>query len=517
MTLLGKLLKSSFSITSAATKIRKKNPIKLQKKEFQKLLGKARYTEFGAKYNFEEILNISFFGKNKEFYEAFKKNVPIYDYEKIYKEWWFKSRRGDKNVTWPGQVKFFALSSGTSDAASKAIPVTKAMVKAIQKTSVRQIISLGKYTDIPSDTYETGYLMLGGSTDLKLIDNHYEGDLSGITTGHIPFWFKNFFKPGEKIASEKNWTAKLDQIVEQAPNWDIGFMAGVPAWMQLVMEKIIAKYNLNNIHDMWPNLTIFAWGGVAFEPYKQGFEKLLGKPMHFVETYMASEGFLAAQFEPHSDMELVTNNGVFFEFIPFNDDNFDSDGKVVENPETLMLDEVEENVDYALLISTCSGTWRYLIGDTVKFTNKEKANIKITGRTKHFLSLCGEHLSVDNMNGAIEAAAEHFNIIIKEFTVTGIKHDTLFAHHWYIGTSDKIDNEVLKTFIDNKLCELNDDYPVERKHALKEIFLTILEPEVFLDWMHSLGKEGGQHKFPRVLKGSNLEDWTTFLKKEKHI
>ena len=511
MTILGKLLKSGLKITSDATKIRTKDPVKSQKRVLQKLLGKARYTEFGLHFDFETILNTSFFGSEKAFYEAFQNQVPVYDYVKIYREWWHRSRAGEVNITWPGTVKYFALSSGTSDAASKAIPVTKAMVKAIQKTSVKQIISLGKYKHIPSEVYESGYLMLGGSTDLKRIDQHYEGELSGITTGNIPFWFKNFFKPGQKIASEKKWSNKLESIVENAPNWDIGFMAGVPAWMQILMEKIIEKYELKNIHEMWPNLTMFAWGGVAIEPYKSGINKLLGKPIQYVETYMASEGFLAAQFEPESDMKLVTDNGIFFEFIPFNDKNFDEDGTMVEKPDTLTLAEVKEEIDYAILISTCSGTWRYLIGDTIKFTDKNAAKIKITGRTKHFLSLCGEHLSVDNMNKAIELACEKFGISIKEFGVSGIKKENLFAHHWFVGTADSVNVEEFKRFIDEKLCELNDDYIVERQHALKDVIVTILHPDIFLNWMKSKGKEGGQSKFPRVLKGSNHDDWMSYL------
>ncbi len=511
MAVLGKILKGGIKFTSTIQQIRKIKPAKWQKKAFVKLISKARYTQFGEKYHFEEILSSAIFGEDSEYYEKFKKNVPVYDYSKIYKEWWYKARLGEKNVCWPGKVKYFALSSGTSDAASKAIPVTKDMIKAIQRTSINQIISLGQYDNVPANIYEKGYLMLGGSTALNEVDSHYEGDLSGITTGTIPIWFQNFYKPGQKISALKDWENKLQDITDSADQWDIGFLAGVPAWHTILLERIIKKYNLNHIHELWPNLTAFAWGGVSLEPYKQGLEKLFGKPVIYIETYMASEGFLAYQDRPDGNLRLALNGSIFFEFVPFNEKNFDEDGNIVDTPETLLVQDVEENVEYALLISTCAGAWRYLIGDTIKFTDKKRMEIKITGRTKHFLSLCGEHLSVDNMNNAIESVSKEFGLDIREFTVIGIKHPPLFAHQWYIASDDKIDDIVLAELIDKKLCELNDDYAVERKHGLKNIFVKTLPTQKFYDWMKQKGKEGGQHKFPRVLKGSLVEEWKSFI------
>jgi len=207
----------------------------------------------------------------------------------------------------------------------------------------------------------------------------------------------------------------------------------------------------------------------------------------------------------------MLNGGIFYEFVPFNEENFDQDGQIVDNPETLMIDQVEEGKDYALLISTCSGAWRYLIGDTVRFLDKHSSEIIITGRTKHFLSLCGEHLSVDNMNRAIEQTSAEFNIGVKEFTVAGVPDGKLFSHHWFIGTDDPVDATALKERIDACLNELNDDYAVERKFALKNIKLDVLPTEVFYDWLRSQGKEGGQTKFPRVLKKEKLESWLAFV------
>jgi hypothetical protein len=281
---------------------------------------------------------------------------------------------------------------------------------------------------------------------------------------------------------------------------------------------IIERYKLNNIHEMWPNLAFFVHGGVSFEPYKKGFEKLLGKPITYIETYLASEGFIGYQDQQHAvGMKLVTNEHIFMEFVPFDNRNFDADGEITSNPEALMIHEVEEGKDYALLISTAAGTWRYLIGDTIRFVDKEKSEIIITGRTKHFLSLVGEHLSVDNMNKAIQLVSEEMNICIPEFTVAGVPYGNFFAHHWYVACNDRVNAGSLASKIDQKLKELNDDYAVERKSALKQVLVDVLSEQQFLDFMQSKGKIGGQHKFPRVLKGKMLEDWQRFLKSEQLV
>jgi len=278
------------------------------------------------------------------------------------------------------------------------------------------------------------------------------------------------------------------------------------------MEMVIQRYNLKNIHEIWPNLAFFCHGGVAFEPYRKGFERLLGKPLTYIETYLASEGFIAYQDRQFPDgMKLVLNEHIFFEFVPFDEENFDVNGNIVKNPVSFLIDQIEEGKDYALLISTSAGAWRYLIGDTIRFVNLERSEIIITGRTKHFLSLVGEHLSVDNMNKAIQVASEQLNISIAEFTVAGIPVDGFFGHHWYIGCDDKVDKQALRSIIDETLIENNDDYATERKSALKDIIVDVLPEEKFMGFMESKGKLGGQHKFPRVLKGKMLEEWRSFL------
>jgi hypothetical protein len=327
-----------------------------------------------------------------------------------------------------------------------------------------------------------------------------------------PFWFQTFYKPGGRIAAISDWNQKLQEIVEQAPNWDIGYLVGVPAWCQMLMEMVIERYKLNHIHEMWPNLSFFVHGGVAFEPYKKGFEKLLGKPIVYVENYLSSEGFIGYKTREHAaGMQLILNNNIFFEFIPFDESNFDADGNPLPDAATKMIHEVEEGKEYALLMSTNAGTWRYLIGDTIRFTDIERAEVVITGRIKHFLSLTGEHLSVDNMNKAIELVSNEFNISIPEYTVVGFPYQNFFAHRWYIATDDKVDVEALRRQIDFHLRNLNDDYATERDSALKEVFLTVLPEQQFLRFMELKGKLGSQHKFPRVMKGTMLADWEKFL------
>jgi hypothetical protein len=485
-----------------------RDPRSQQIKVLKKLLKKARFTQFGQEYHFDDILLSKHPGKK------FQQLVPTYNYDKIYKAWWHKTLEGIPDVCWPGVIKYFALSSGTSEAASKYIPVTKELIRSNTITSLKQVVSLSKYENVPKSAIGRGWLMLGGSTQLQKGPTYFAGDLSGIQQKNIPFWFQGLglYKPGKKIAKEKDWAKKLDEIVEMAPNWDIGFIIGVPAWLQLCVEKIIEKYKLNNIHDMWPNLAFYVHGGVAMEPYKKGFEKLMGKPITYIDTYLASEGFLAYQSRQDTKgMQLNFNSNIFFEFVPFDDHNFDGDGNILDNPEALMIHEIEENKDYAILISTNAGTWRYAIGDTVRLIDKEKSEIIITGRTKHFLSLVGEHLSVDNMNKAILLASETLNITISEFTVAGVPYGNFFGHQWYVACDDEVDEIKLASIIDDKLKLLNDDYEVERKHALKSMQVKVLPEHVFMDFMQHKGKIGGQHKFPRVMKGKMYEEWNHFL------
>jgi len=497
---------------AAALRLPQNDPKRQQMRVLKKLLKKARFTEFGQRYRFDEII------LQKNIGAAFQANVPVHDYNKIYEEWWKKTLDGVPDVTWPGKIRYYALSSGTSEAASKYIPVTREMLRSNSINYIRQLISVFSYEHLPRNAVTKGFLMLGGATDLqKGKAGWYAGDLSGILAKNRPFWFQTFYKPGGRIAKIKDWNEKLQEIVEKAPDWDIGYIVGVPAWCQMCMEMIIEHYKVKTIHDIWPNLGFFVHGGVSFEPYKKGFEKLLGKPIVYIENYLSSEGFIGYKDREHAQgMKLILDNNIFMEFVPFNDKNFDGDGKMVENPEALMIHQVEEGRDYALLMSTNAGAWRYLIGDTVRFVDINRKEVVITGRTKHFLSLVGEHLSVENMNKAVQQVSEEMNISIPEFTVVGFPYQNYFAHKWYVACDDAVDPDLLIQKIDAAICRLNDDYAVERTSALREVFLQKLPGEAFMKFMESKGKLGSQHKFPRVMKGKMLQDWNAFLESHSY-
>ncbi len=511
MPILGSIVKKAYEIKHMPARKKKRvDPYKAQVRVLRKLIKKAQFTAFGEHYGFSEML------RQDDIVKVFKSKVPTCDYNSMFKNWWYRALQGEAFVTWPGRVKYFALTSGTSEASSKQIPVTQDMIRAIRKTSIRQLVSTVEY-NFPLEFYEKGILMIGGSTHLQYNGTYYEGDLSGISASNIPFWFQHFYKPGRRISKERDWTTKLDEIIKSAKDWDIGVIVGVPAWIQIILEKIIKHYNVETIHDIWPDLSVYVHSGVAFQPYEKAFEKLFSKPVIYNESYLASEGYIAYQnrFDKRV-MKMVVDNGLFYEFVPFTQENFDLDGNMVENPRTLTINEVEENKEYALLLSTCAGAWRYLIGDTIKFTSREEGEIVITGRTKHFLSICGEHLSQDNMNMAVKMLSDELNVEIREFTVAGIEYDTMFAHKWFLGTDENLDPNVAKEKIDEYLKVLNDDYRVERIAAIKEVFVEVLPSEAFSRWMKIHNKEGGANKFPRVLKKNQLKEWEEYLREHKY-
>jgi hypothetical protein len=509
MPILGSIIKKAYELRQLPFDLKIVDPVLVQRKVLKRLITRAQNTSFGEAYKFADIL------ATRDIVGEFRSRVPVHDYSSMFKTWWYRTLHGEPFVTWPGTVKYFALTSGTSESSSKHIPVTQAMIQAIQEASTRLLVLTTKY-DFPVEFYEKGMLMIGGSTHLQYNGTYYMGDLSGITASNIPFWFQHFYKPGKRISREHEWSVKLNEIVKKAPEWDIGVIVGVPAWVQIIMEKIIAEYRVSTIHDIWPNLSAYVHSGVSIEPYKKSFKHLLGKPIIYNESYLASEGYVAFQ-KPWNKlgMEMVLDNGIFFEFIPYNDHNFDADGNMVAKPETLTIADIQENQEYALLMTTCAGAWRYLIGDTIRFVSKERCEIVLTGRTKQFISLCGEHLTQDNMNRAIRMLQDDLNVSINEFTVSGIRHGSLFAHKWFLGTNDKIDPVLAARMLDENLKLINDDYRVERIEAIRDVIAEVLPLQAFHDWMKERGKEGGAHKFPRVLKKELCREWEEHINKYK--
>lgn len=481
---------------------------KWQDRTLKKMLFHARDTQFGKLHQFESLLMA------EDTIAQFKKNVPITDYEGMH-GWWQREYSGEDNVTWPGSTKYFALSSGTTQGASKYIPVTQDQLKSIARASRRQLFAIAK-TDVPKDFFTKDYLMIGGSTDLNFDGQKYSGDLSGITTLNLPYWIERFAKPTEEIKKQKDWHQKLEIMVNEAPKWDVAMVAGGPAWVKMLFERIIAQYNLKHIHEIWPHLSVYTWGAVSLTPYKDQIDAMLGRPIYYFETYLASEGFIANQTKLSSEgMGLVFRNKMYFEFVPFNQQNFSDSGDILPGAVALDIDQVEAGVSYAILITTCAGAWRYLIGDVIQFTDVDACEIKITGRTKQYLSLCGEHLSVENMNRATKVLGQSLGFPIPEFTVRGLKHEAgEMGHRWFLAFPDgvaKPDAAQAQRILDEALVELNDDYATERQHVLKRMELFWLPESDFLDFMDHRGKLGGQAKFPRVMPESVYNEWLSFL------
>jgi hypothetical protein len=508
MALLGNLIARSLRLRKKFS-LRVASPETYQRHTLRQLLERGQYTAFGKHYGFDDILN-----HELDFIKAFQQRVPVHNYDKMYREWWYRCQLAEENVTWPGKVKYFALSSGTSESASKHIPVTQDMISSIKQVGFKQLCSMVNF-DIPSKAFQKGVLMLGGTTSLYEKGEYYEGDMSGISAKNMPRWMSSLlYKPGQKISRRPNWEDRINLIVRNARQWDVGTVCGVPAWVQIVFEQIIKYHKVKNIHDIWPNLSVYIHGGVAFDPYRESFKKLLGREIVYIETYMASEGSFGFKAQPdRAGIRLVLNAGVFYEFAPFTSENFDEDGNPRTQMTTYTVGEVREGVDYAVMLTTCSGAWRYIIGDVVRFTNAADHEIMIVGRTKQFLSLCGEHMSIDNMNKAIDTVSRNMGITIREFTVAGFPYENLFAHRWYIGCDDDCTSAAeIRELLDKTLSEVNDDYAVERSSALKEVFVQILPNQVFYDYMKAKGKAGAMNKFPRVLKGKQLQEWEDYLR-----
>lgn len=508
MPLLGKIIKKAIDLGGQITED-SKTPQEQQIELLTSLLKRAKDTAFGKFYQFESLLD------NDDPIKAFRNMVPAFDYHRMHDDWWFKTIKGEKDISWPGQPEYFALSSGTTGNKSKRIPVTQEMIEAIRETGVKQVLSLSEH-DLPDDFFEKQILMLGSSTDLEEVNGHYEGEISGISASNIPFWFKGYYKPGEDIASIDDWDERVLAIANQAPNWDIGAISGIPSWIELMLEKVVEYNKAKSIHDVWPNLRVYNSGGVAFEPYRASFDALTSEPMLYLDTYLASEGFIAYQARPNEDMsmQLSLDSGIYFEFVPFREEYFDETGSPLPDAPALSLSEVNEDQDYAMLISTVSGTWRYSIGDTVKFTNLEKAEIKITGRTKHFLNVVGSQLSVSKMNDAIQELEEAFDLQIPEFTVGAVKRDGDFIHQWFLGLAgdQKAEESEVSQKLDEVLKSKNKNYKVARSKALKGIEVTLIKAEDFHAWNGKNKKKGGQVKTPRMMDEDSLLEFEEFVR-----
>lgn len=475
----------------------------IQIEALKQILHKAKKTEFGKLHNFDKILTTS------KINTEFSQFVPLTNYDTFYHNWLKFVLQGKKNIIWPGKINHFALTSGTTTGSSKRIPVSSESIKQFQQSSFKQVATLHDL-DLPDSFYNSSILTIGGSTELKKINNHYEGDLSGILQKHNSILLRPFTKPSKSIAKETDWDVKIDRIIEKAPNWDIGGIAGVPTWILKLLEKIVDHYQLEYIQDIWPNFNLFLHGGIHLTNYQQRIQKLSKNKIHFIDTYLASEGYFAYQRSPQEKgMQLLVDNGIYFEFV---EEKFFDALRNLQNHQnipTLNLSQVVENKKYALVITTSSGLYRYIVGDVVRFIDKEKHLIEIVGRVSQTLSVAGEHLSLSELTTAVHKVSKTLGVAITEFCVIPSKNGK--RHLWYIGSENPINNNIFEVYLDRELEILNDDYRCSRRYHLKKPKVKIIGNHFFHGFMKKRGKLGSQNKFPRVMSTEQGRDWNEFL------
>ncbi|MFP4019044.1 MAG: GH3 auxin-responsive promoter family protein [Bacteroidales bacterium] len=466
----------------------KKHPGDVQQEQLFKITDKARDTEFGNNHGFRNIRSI----------KEFQANVPIHHYED-FKPYIDKSLRGENDIIWPGSIRWFAKSSGTTRDKSKFIPVSKDSLENCHFRGGKDTLALYFFNHPESKLFSGKGLTLGGSQQINKINNKsFYGDLSAILIDNMPFWTYFVKTPSQDIALIAEWEEKLEKITSNTVMENITNINGVPSWMMVLIKHILNKTGADNILEIWPNLELFVHGGVSFQPYREQFKKLIpSNNMHYMEAYNASEGFFALQDSPErNDMLLMLDYGIFYEFIPM--DEFDK-----ENPKTLTIEEVETGKNYALVISTNGGLWRYLIGDTIRFTSLHPHRIKISGRTKHFINAFGEEIIIDNAENALDKACKETGALIKDYTAAPVYMDTQNKgkHEWLIEfEKEPSDIQQFTTILDKALQEINSDYEAKRYKdiTLAPPQLDKARPGLFYDWMKKRGKLGGQNKVPRL-------------------
>ncbi|MEO9740602.1 MAG: GH3 auxin-responsive promoter family protein [Ekhidna sp.] len=475
-----------------------KYPHEVQNELLEEMVKKSSKTEYGKKYGFGTIEN----------YEHFKNKVPIVDYEDLF-PYIERLMKGEQNILWPSDIRWFAKSSGTTNARSKFIPVSQEALDDCHYKGGKDLLSI-YFNNYPEAKMFAGKgLVIGGSHQINQFDknsNSYYGDVSAVLLKNLPWWAQMVRTPSLDIALMDEWEEKIDKMVDITSNENVTNISGVPTWMIVLIEKMLERNNASNILEVWPNLEVFFHGAVSFTPYEELFKKLIPSPtMRYMETYNASEGFFGITDQVDSkEMLLMLDYGIFYEFIPFNE--LDRD-----NPTTLTLDEVEVGKNYAILITTNAGLWRYRIGDTVIFTSIDPYRIKISGRTKHFINAFGEELIIDNAEVAIAEACKKTDAAIDNFTAGPLYlgEGNKGGHEWVIEfTRDPNDMERFTKLLDEKLREVNSDYDAKRYKdiALQEPIIHVVPQNTFYHWMKSRGKLGGQHKVPRLANNREYLD-----------
>lgn len=463
-------------------------PEEIQKEILFNLLNKAMYTQWGKNYDFAGIKSV----------DDFQKAMPVSSYEDI-KPYIDRLRDGEPDLLWPGQVRWFAKSSGITSGKSKFIPVTKDSMELCHLRGPKDVLAIYIKNYPETKVLKGKTLILGGSHRINNINNNsYYGDLSAVLLENVPFWTDFIRIPSNDIALIEEFEEKIQKIIDTSLNRNVTSFAGVPSWYLVLLKRILEQTGKKNILEIWPNLEIFAHGGINFEPYRNQYKKLIPSDnMHYMETYNASEGFFGIQDDPQSkNMLLMLDYGVFYEFISMKD--FDK-----KNPEVITLSQVELNENYVMVISTNSGLWRYIIGDTIQFKSKNPYKFIITGRTKHFINAFGEEVIIDNAENAINWACDQTGAIVNEYTAGPVfmEENRTGAHQWIIEFYKEPEDE--QNFImclDQSLKSLNSDYEAKRHKdiTLEKPHLISVPQGTFYRWMKKRGKVGGQNKIPRL-------------------
>ncbi|MFC5623568.1 GH3 family domain-containing protein [Algoriphagus winogradskyi] len=503
MAIIGKLVKAGLEITSKLT-LGEDSPRISQEKQLKELLNQAKNTAFGKYYGFEDIL------KSDDPVSAFRKEVPIFNYQTMHEQWWVRQERLN-DITWPGKPDFFARSSGTTGKSSKRIPITKEFMSSMRSVGSSMINSLHEF-DFPESLFESEVLMLSSSANLDENEKGFkEGEISGINVSNFPDWYDIFYRPGKDIAAISDWDQRVNAIAEQAPEWNIGAIAGIPSWVLLMLQRIIERHQLNTIHEIWPNFQVYASGGVAFETYREDFEAVCKTPIKVLDTYLASEGFIAYTCKPETmAMKLALTHGYFFEFIPFDERGINETGDLLSDPLVLGIDEVEIGKEYVLILSSCAGAWRYAIGDVIRFESLTPPQIKITGRTKFFLNVVGSQLSEEKMDKAILELAEKNKTSINEYMVAAVKNeDGEYIHQWVL--VGEVKSDALAEKLDEILKAANKNYAVARSKALKGINVKVISKDQYTNYLASTSKKGGQTKTPKVMTSEKMNSLLEFI------
>jgi len=480
------------------------DPVTSQQRTFDQLISTAKYTEWGKKYDYPNVSTVN----------DLRNRFPVQDYDTL-KPYIERIMQGEQQVLWPSHISWFAKSSGTTSDKSKFIPVTDDALKDCHYKASRDVLAMYLYQNPSSKLFTGKTLLMGGSHQINKL-NHYSkfGDVSAVMMQNMPVFGRYAMTPSLKIALMDEWESKIEAMANYTLHQNVTSIAGVPTWTIVLIRRLFEMTGKDNLRDIWPHMELYIHGGVSFKPYKTQFNELIrNSNMHYVETYNASEGFFAFQDQLDSDeLLLMPDYGIFYEFIPA--DEFDK-----EDPKTITLGEVETGKNYAVVISTNAGLWRYKIGDTVRFTSVKPYRIQISGRVKHFINAFGEELIVDNSDKAIAEASLQTNSKVIDYTAAPIyiEGNEKGGHEWII-EFETIPNDIdqFTAILDKTLQAVNSDYEAKRHKdlALKMPLVHIAQKGTFYEWLRSKGKLGGQHKVPRLSNDRKyLDEIMQFLSK----